>query len=148
MRKFLPLLLAAGAGVILLMLSRGQAAKNLKVYFKDLYLKGKRGISLPDIFLRFNVVNGSNTGMEIRSIVGDLLINNNVISSVQQLEKISIAANSSTVVTVKLDTPPFNVAMQIVDFIVNKRKNVTVGFDGNINAQGVLIPINQTIKLF
>lgn len=147
MRKILPFILVGGGAIVLLMLSRGMATKNLKVYFKDLLLKPKPGFNIPGLILRFNLVNGSNTAIKVRSIVGDLLVNGNVLSSVQQLSEIIVPANSTTIATVTIETPTLNTALTIIDIIRNRR-GFKIGFDGQVNAQGVLIPVKQEITLF
>jgi len=147
MRKLLPFIAIGGAGILLLMLSRGQAAKNLKVYFRDIIIKPKGGISIPDLIARFNIVNGSNTALKIRSLVGDLSINGNILSSVQALDELLIPANGTTIINVKLETSSFNLVSTLVNLISQKR-GFTAKFEGTINSQGVLIPISQSIRMF
>ena len=147
MKKYLPIILTGAAAIFFYFFSRTQAAKNLKIYFRDLQLKKIKGKVLPEIFARFTINNGSNTPLSINSIVGDITVNGSALSSVSQFEKMTIPANSASVLNLKIQTPALNVA-QVVYSMFGKKQSVTVGFEGTVNSNGILIPISQSVKMF
>ena len=79
-------LLPIGAGAVALYFwSKAQAGKNIKVYLSGVSL-GRGSNVIPDIFAKFRIVNGSNTPITLKSIVGDLFVNDKQIASVSNTE--------------------------------------------------------------
>lgn len=146
MKKIIPFAIGGAALIFYYFYSKSSAAKKLKVYFKTLKTKKVKGQLLPDFYAVFMVVNGSNTSFNIRSITGDLFINDQSLASIQSLEGYKIPGNSSTLIDIRLVTPVFNIA-SIVASLIFKKQKFTVNFDGIVNAEGFQIPITQKVSL-
>jgi LEA14-like dessication related protein len=146
MRKFLPLIITAGVAIAFYFFSKGQAAKNLKIYFRNVTAKWQRGNILPTIFAQFNIVNPSNTPLTLTSIAGDILINGQVVAAVSMLDKMTIQPNSTSVLNIKIDASAVSAGQVLFNIIRNKEK-VKAAFEGTVNSGGVLIPISQSVNL-
>jgi len=146
MKKALPIILTGAAAIFLYFVSKANAAKKLKIYFRDLSTKKIPGQILPSIFVRFNINNGSNTPITVNSIVGDIFVNNNPLGSVSNFDKFTIAANSQSIYSVKIDAPITSIAQTVFNLFKKKQK-FSVRFEGNVNSSGVLIPISQKLEL-
>ena len=146
MRKIIPIILLGGAAVALFFLSRAGAARNLKVNFNRNKADWKKGSWLPVIFAEFNLINGSNTPLSLNSIVGEIIVNNQVVATVSMLEKMTIPANSASVLNVKVETSATG-AGQVLLSLLQKKQKINVEFNGTVNSSGIQIPINQTIAL-
>lgn len=147
MKKALPFILTGAAVLLFYFYSKGAAAKNLKVYFKDIYTKKIKGQLFPAIYARFTINNGANTPLTVNSIVGDITVNGNAFSSVSSFDKYTIAANSSSVLTLKIETPVTSVAQLVYNLLTRKEK-INVRFEGTVNSTGVVMPISQSIVMF
>jgi LEA14-like dessication related protein len=147
MRKILPIILTLGGALALYYLSRGRAAQKLKIYFKDIIPKIEKGEFLPVLYARFNVINGTNTGLSINSITGDVTINGEAVAAVSMLDKFTVAPNSTSVLSVKIAASPLG-AGAVLFRIITKKQAVNAGFEGTVNSGGILIPISQSVKLF
>ena len=146
MKKYTILLIGAGAAIAFWLYRKKKAAENLQVFFKDLFIKKGRGTVVPDIFARFNIINGSSAALSVRSLTGEIFVNGISVSSVQQLERLTIPGNSVAVLTVKIVTPVLNLAQLAYNLATNK-KQLKIKFEGNINSSGVLIPISEELKV-
>jgi LEA14-like dessication related protein len=137
-------LLPIGAGAVALYFwSKAQAGKNIKVYLSGLSLsKGTNAI--PDIFTKFRIVNGSNTPVTLKSIVGDVYVNDKQIASVSNTDSFLIPSNKEVYYSVKLSPNVFTI-LTIVTNLIKAKQRIKVTFSGTINTTGVMIPINETI---
>ena len=73
--------LGIGAAVLLYLLSKKSAAKNLRIYFQTIGTKKSTGLNFPTITATFRIVNPTSSILTIDSIVGDLMINNKLLST-------------------------------------------------------------------
>lgn len=139
-------LLLAGAGVLyfLFIFGKSVAAKNLKISFQKITFGKFKGFSIPDIFLNFQVINPSGSGLLINSIVGDVFINGSLFSTVSQTVPITIPANNTQYIVVKMQTALTDAVSTILNLIRNN-KRITVTFKGVVNSTGYMIPIEQTV---
>lgn len=135
--------IAAGAAVLYFM-SKAQAGKNIKVYLHGLSFGG--GSIVPNVFLKFRLVNGTSTTVTISSIVGDVAINGKQFASVSNTKAFNIPANSETFYTVKL-TPSALSSIAIVYNLLKNKQRVIAEFNGTVNSTGMLIPIQQKINV-
>lgn len=144
MKKYFPLLLAAAALTYYFM-RKGNAAKNLKVYFAGLNFEKSSGV-VPNIIAIFRLVNPTNSSLTVTSIAGDISVNGKIVAGFSQVQKFEILPNSESNYKIKVTPSGFTVALTIIDLIKTKAKNLTANFNGTINADGLNIPINQTVK--
>jgi len=142
------LFIGVGAAILLYLLSKKSAAKNLKVYFQTLSVKKSRGFNFPTIQAVFRIVNPTSSTLTIDSIAGDINVNGKFLSSLSQTETLTIAANSETLYTINIKTPIFNALSTLVELVKARSKNIKVSFDGTVNSGGILLPISETIMMF
>lgn len=147
MKKSLPFIIA-GAGLILFyFLSKAKAGKSLKINFYDISFGSGSGFNVPDLFVRFQIINPSSTAITIDSIVGDLYINDDNFATISNIEKFTIPAKQTILYKVKVQIGILNAVTSLYTLFKNKQK-MKVTFNGNVNSSGVIIPINQTLAKF
>jgi hypothetical protein len=137
--------LGLGAAVLLYLLSKSSAAKNLRIYFQTIGLKKPTGLNLPTITATFRIVNPTSSTLTIDSLAGDLMVNNKLLSTLQNNEKFTVAAKSESLYTVNIKTPIFNALTTVLQLLKAKTKNIKVDFVGTANSGGFLLPINETV---
>lgn len=147
MKKGTILYFGAAAAILLYLLSKKSAAKNLKVYFQSVALKKASGFVLPTIQATFRLVNPTSSPLTITSIAGDLLINDKFFSSISQVQSITVPAQSESLYTINVKTPVLQALYTIVQLFKNKQR-IQVQFDGTVNSDGLLLPIKETIMMF
>lgn len=134
-----------GAAVILYLLSKSSAAKNLRIYFQSIGLKKPSGLNFPTVTATFRIINPTSSTLMINSLAGDLMVNNNLLSTVQNIETINIPAKSETLYTINIKTPIFNALTTVIQLLKSKTKKIKVDFVGTANSGGILLPINETV---
>lgn len=143
MKKSFVVAIGLGAIALFYLMGKSGAGKKLKISLLKLRAKAK-GFNIPDVFLDFQIINPTNQNLTVRNIVGTLKVNGNDFSTISQLEQISIPANQTTIYSVKVQTTVTDAISTIYALLRNKQK-LKITFDGTINSEGFLIPINQTI---
>ena len=101
---------------------------------------------VPEIFARFNVINPTNTPLSITSIAGQINLNGYQFTTVQNLEKTNIPANTTTIYSVKVNAPGITALLAVYKLIKNKQ-DAEIEFSGTINTTGVVIPIKEAVTL-
>jgi len=138
------LVIAAAAG--LYFFTRGKAAQRLQIFFQDIKLGEIKGLKIPDIFARFRVINPSSTPLSINSLAGEIYLNGKLFTTVSNLQKTQIAANTETIYSVKVVTPGLNAFYALYNLIKNK-KDAQIEFKGTVNTTGVVLPITEAVTL-
>jgi LEA14-like dessication related protein len=136
MKKIFPLLLLAGAYFAFKFGKKGIAAKNLNVKIRTLKLDP---ISQAAIVLE--IINPTDFDISFNSIVCDLTLDNNAVSTLSVQRLTNIPANNSIEVALPIKLNGFEILLFIKDFIKAKGKVKKVGLIGNINGEGFIIPI-------
>lgn len=144
MKKSTFLYVGIGATILLFLLSKKSAAKNLRVYFQTIGLKKPTGINFPTVTATFRIVNPTSSPLTIDSIAGDLMVNNKLLSTLSQVDPIQIAGNSESLYTVNIKTPIFNALTTVLQLLKSKQR-LKVDFVGTVNSGGFLLPLNETI---
>jgi len=143
MKKYLPFIVIGAAGLFYF-LSKGKAAQKLKVYLKDISFGKSSGFRIPPMFARFRIVNPTNTPLQVDNIVGDIYFNKSMLASIQNLQPVTIPANSEIIYPIKIEASGLSIIQTAYNFIKNKEK-VNISFEGSVNASGVVFPVKQTI---
>jgi LEA14-like dessication related protein len=146
MKKYLPYIVGGAAFIALYFMARGSAAKKLIINFKDIVVGKIEGVKIPDIFIRFNVINPTSTPLSVTSIAGQIFLNGYLFTTVQNLEKVSIPGNTNTIYQVKVLPPGLTALLAIYKLIRNKQ-NADIEFRGTINTTGVTLPINESVNV-
>lgn len=130
-------------GVVVLALSylgKGQAAKRLRALLTG--VKFNAGALL----LEFEFQNPSSAVINVRSVVGSVYLNGADIANVSNFTHQRIEGNSASRITVTVRPS----VMGVLQFLANAVKTklaATVAFRGDINADGLIIPVSQSAKL-
>jgi LEA14-like dessication related protein len=141
------LFVGVGAAILLYILSKKSAAKNLRVYFQTISLKKGKGLNFPTVQAVFRIVNPTSSALTIDSIAGDILLNGQLLSSLSQTDSLSIPGQSESIYTVNIKTPIFNALTTLISLFKNKTKKINVEFTGSVNSGGIIIPISQKVNV-
>lgn len=141
------LFVGVGAAILLYILSKKSAAKNLRVYFQTVTLKKAKGLNFPTVQAVFRIVNPTSSALTIDSIAGDILLNGQLLSSLSQTESLSIPGQSESIYTVNIKTPIFNALTTLISLLKNKSKKINVEFTGSVNSGGIIIPLQQKVNV-
>lgn len=141
------LFVGVGAAILLYILSKKSAAKNLRVYFQTVTLKKAKGLNFPTVQAVFRIVNPTSSALTIDSIAGDILLNGQLLSSLSQTESLSIPGQSESIYTVNIKTPIFNALTSLISLLKNKSKKINVEFTGSVNSGGIIIPLSQKVNV-
>ena len=139
-----PLLLSAGVIYAFFLYGKTTAAKSLKILFQNIKLEKSTGLNLPTLLVNFKIINPSSTPLRIESIVGDLFINNKLLSTISQTLPVTIPANNVTVYSIKMETGIVQAVATLLQ-LIKQKKGLTLTFKGQANSTGFMIPIQQTV---
>ena len=147
----MPILLLGGAGFVAYKaMELGNSVANLSFDFKDVKYKGIKSFNL-NLDVRFNVVNPSGSKFTIEFISLDLILpNGKVVGQIRQPNfNKEITQKGITTVTLKsssnLLSAGLGIANQILNIFTGTLPDITV--KGNIRANGVLLTLDETVKL-
>jgi LEA14-like dessication related protein len=142
-KTFKLILTVGGIAAIWYLISKARAGKNLRVNFQNLKFGKFTGLTLP-LELSFNIINGSNTPITVNSIVGEIFVNDRILSTVNNLDRFNIPGNSSVVYKTVVQTGGLDVINVVRNLIRNKQR-IAVTFKGTVNSTGMMIPVEQTV---
>jgi LEA14-like dessication related protein len=144
MKKYIPFIAVLGVSAIYFFMSKAKAVKSLKVYFQTLKFDKVTGFRIPPIYAVFRIVNPTDTSLSVDSIAGNVTVNNKLLATIQNLNKIEIAGRSEILYPIKIQAPVLSTAFTILDLIKTPGK-MKVAFDGTVNAGNVTIDVEQSI---
>ena len=136
MKKILPYILLAGAYAAYFFTKKGIAAKNLNVKIRSLKLDP---ISQAAVIIE--IINPTDYPITFNSIVCDLSLDNNAVSTLSVQKTTTIQGNKSLEVALPIKLNGFEILMFIKDFITAKGKIKKVALSGSINGEGFIIPV-------
>lgn len=128
------------------LIAKAQAGKKLNVMFRTLRILKPSGLNLPTIQAIFSLQNPSSQQIILKSIVGDLYLNGKHLSNVSDFKQITIPANNEIDLPINIKIGLFDVLSNIKN-LINSKKKFAVSFEGNVNAENIVIPIKQTISV-
>lgn len=133
----------AGAYFAFKFAKKGVAAKNLNVKIRSLKLDP---ISQAAVIIE--IINPTNYDISFQSIVCDLKLDGNAVSTLSVQKNTNIPANKSIEVGLPIKLNGFEILLFIKDFISAKGKVKKIALSGYINGEGFIIPVNieQTIN--
>lgn len=144
MKKYLPFILIAGAGALLFFGSMAGAGRKIKVYFQSLKFGKVKGLSVPDVFAIFRIVNPTNTTLTVNSFQADMFVNDKYFGNIQNLTKTDLPANAETLYEVKIQLSVISVAVQLIQ-ILRKKEKIKITYTGTVNVAGIVLPVNETV---
>lgn len=144
MNKTLKLILTVGGiAAVWYFISKARAGKNLRVNFQNLKFGKFTGLTLP-IELSFSIINGSSTPITVNSIVGEVYVNDRILSTVNNVDRFDIPGNSSVLYKTTVQTGGLDV-INVVRGLIKDKKKLAVTFKGQVNSTGLMIPVEQTV---
>lgn len=126
--------------------SKAGAGKNIEVVFKTIKVLKPSGISLPTIQAIFSLQNPSSQSITINSLVGSLSVNGKYLANLTSFQKLTIPKNGQIDLPININAGLIDVIKTVVSLLKSK-STITANFDGNVNAEGFVIPVKQNISL-
>jgi len=148
-KKYWPYLL--GGGLLLYYFTKlKKASSSIKVNLVDLNLSRGTGLNLPTLTMKFEIINPTNTTVNVLGVVGDVYLNDQFIATVSNLNTIQIPANNTIIYPVDVKASALDAIPAIINLI--KTKGTGQGFrvkaNLNINVDDILYPIDIDRKVF
>lgn len=144
MGKGLKLILTfGGIAAVLYLISKARAGRNLRVNFQNLKFGKFTGLTLP-LELYFNIINGASVPITVNSIVGEVYVNNRILSTVNNVDRFEIPGNSSVVYKTQVQTSALD-AINVIRGLLKDKKSIAVTFKGQVNSTGLMVPVEQTV---
>lgn len=149
MKKNYIWIVAAVAAVGYYLYSRMNFAKSLVFRLTD--IKPDGNLKDPHLVISINVSNPSNQTANIKSIVGTLYMDDKSIAVINTATTQTILPQTDSILKVIAKPQLIGIALLIKDLLYKSKRNKINArdykFEGNINVDGVLLPINESIKL-
>lgn len=135
----------AGAGIAIFLLSRLSLSKKLNFLFQSIKTGGT--ILQPTIDVGISVQNPTNQTAVIRSISGQITLNNKSIANISSFETQTILPNSDTLITIKARPSILGIFNTIKNVLNNQTGNNTIVINGSANVDNINLPfsISQNI---
>lgn len=138
MKKFLPILIAAGGLFLAIRYFRkAQTAAILNVKIRNLKLQ-----PINQAAIVLEIINPTNTGISFNSITGDLILNDFAVATLNYQQQTTISANTTRSINLRIKLNPVQLAAFTANRIFAKGKLQTMKFTGNISGEGLNIPLN------
>lgn len=135
----------AGAGIAIFLLSRLSLSKKLNFLFQSIKTGGT--ILQPTIDVGISVQNPTNQTAVIRSISGQITLNNKSIANISSFDTQTILPNSDTLITIKARPSILGIFNTIKNVLNNQTGNNTIVINGSANVDNINLPfsISQNI---
>jgi len=148
-KKYWPYLL--GGGLLLYYFTKlKKASSSIKVNLVDLNLSRGTGLNLPTLTMKFEIINPTNTTVNVLGVVGDVYLNDQFIATVSNLNTIQIPANNTIIYPVDVKASALDAIPAIINLIKTKGtgQGLRVKANLNINVDDILYPIDIDRKVF
>lgn len=149
MKKNYIWIVAAVAAVGYFVYRKMNFAKSLVFRLTD--IKPDGNLKDPHLVISINVSNPSNQTANIKSIVGTLYLDDRSIAVINTATTQTILPQTDSILKVIAKPQLIGIAILIRELLYkSKRKNInprSYKFEGNVNVDGVLLPINESISL-
>lgn len=144
MKKFLPLIIAAGAAAFFL-LRRGRFAQNLVYVFRGIALRGK--LLKPKIQILIGIQNPSNQTANISSFVAVANWKGKPFANVSSFQKVEVKPNTETRLTLTAEPSVFGLFSSVKDALKGGLKGGTINITGTALVDNVQIPVDISKNL-
>ena len=136
------MLAALAAGVGIYFMNKGTAAKNLRFIADG--IKIQKGV----ILFTLKIFNGSNSPINIDSIIGDLIFQDSAVGVVSYQTPTTIQGNSEKRISFKITPDLTGVGKAIFNLLLSKeKKKYNFIFKGVVNAEGLIFDFEQNYSL-
>lgn len=143
MKKALPIILtAAGIFFAIRFFRKAQTASVLNIKIRNLRLQP---VSRAAIFVE--IINPTDTSINFNSVVGDIIVNDFAIGTLNYQQATNIAANSAKTIEMRIKLNPVQLAQLTASVFTNREKEQILKFAGNISGEGINIPVESQQKI-
>jgi|GEM_PF-4208074 len=142
MKNFL--LLISGVAALFL-LSRYKFGQ--KVVFALRKLRPGGSLTQPTIYVELAMQNPTNTTVKIKSVTGEISVNDKYLANVSAFGDQIIAPNSESILKLLARPSAKGVYESVRQLLTSPAGQVQANFSGSANVDGVVVPINETRTL-
>lgn len=142
-KKYWPYFL--GAGALLYYFSRlKRTAENVKVNLANVSLKKGSGLSLPIIKMDFEIVNPTNTAINVNGVVGDAYVNGQFLATISNLNKVTIPQYGVTIYSVEVKAGAIDAFTAFLNLVKKgaKTKGIRLTANLNVDVDGIMYPVD------
>jgi LEA14-like dessication related protein len=138
--------LSLGAVAVYLLYKKANAANKITFNFTGLKINPIRLLQKPTITLYFRLKNPTDTPLSLTSLTGKIFVNNNFLADLQSRESVIVPEMGSIIFSVNVQVGLLDLLTEITQLLSN-RQRVNVLFSGVVQAEGITLPVNQSITL-
>lgn len=109
-------------------------------------IKGVVPVGLNELQITFNIDNPNTRDSVVKSVVGDVYVNDKKVARVQTYNQVTVRGNASTIYPVLTKLNPVRAIQSIVE-MVKGLPGSTVRFIGTANIDDIAQPINVSYTL-
>lgn len=131
----------AAAGIAIFLVSRFSFSKKLNFIFQSIKTGGS--VLQPTVDVTIALQNPTNQQVTVKSISGQILLNDKFISNISSFQPVNISPNSESYITIKARPSLFGVITTIKNVLTNKTGNNNFLITGNANVDNVSIPFSM-----
>ena len=142
--SLLPLVIIGGIGIWYLLRLRNLGV-NLIYVIRSIRIAGG-SILQPNIEIAIGIQNASTASARLKSLTGELLLENTVIANFSNFENNLIKGNSETIVKITAIPNVINVLTIVKDIILKKQKGKIFKLNGRANVNDVIVPFVTTYQ--
>jgi LEA14-like dessication related protein len=147
-KKYWPYLL--GGGLLIYYFTKlKKASASIKVNLIDLKLSRGTGLNLPTLTMKFEIINPTNTTVNVLGVVGDVYLNDQFIATVSNLDKIQIPGNDKIDYSIDVKASALDAIPAIINLIKTKGtgQGLRVKANLNVNVDDILFPVDIDKKV-
>ena len=140
------LLLPIGAIIALYLFLAAKAVSTLNYFIQGVALKFDGFV--PVLNLSIGIQNVSNESFEIRSFVGNLILDGQTIGTISSFAVVPILPASQTIYPISVRLSVIGAVTDIISLLQgNSGAPKNIDIVGNVNASGVVAPVNLSYKI-
>lgn len=141
--NYTPYLVAGSLAAVLMLHKRQSTVKymsGIRVYIGKVTLKGNY------IIVQLHIQNPNSGSVTIRSVVGDLFMNDWKVGNVSKFMRQEVKGNAESVLSLNVKPKVLNIFNTFTD-LVTKKLAIKFYFNGNMNANNAVVPVQVTYTL-
>ena len=134
-----------GGVAVWYILSKTMLAKKVNLVLKDVRPGGK--LLSPTIDIDIIAQNPSNQQATLKSVTGNLYINDKLVSNFTSFKDQLIAPRAESIITITAKPGVLGVYNTIKTLLTKRTGDLSATFTGSANIDGILLPINETVNI-
>lgn len=134
-----------GGVAVWYVLSKTMLAKKVNLVLKDVRPGGK--LLSPTINIDIAVQNPSNQQAILKSVTGNLYVNDKFVANFTNFDSQSIYPRAESIITITAKPGILGVYNTIKTLLAQRTGGLSATFTGSANVDGILLPINETVNI-